>query len=254
MITDGGTALPGYLKFLAVARVSSKDIVASLVVDSRDNPEQYQNTVMEVLGAPGFAGKVTAGARYRLAGDVNAFNFTIDQEQRVYVLISALEYPERLAFQLINEMIPKFQQEFGAAALTSPAKGLDGKARKMFQTLVEQYNDPARMDKLARVQKQVDDTTSRMGASLNQMLANIDKAQDIEESSNQLRSQADMFQRQSTTLRRQELWKKYQTTAMIVCFVLVVILLLIVAFAGPRSAPAPSPTTPPTGTSPPSSG
>ena len=144
----------------------------------------------EVLSAPDFSNKVSSGARYRLVGDVNAFNFTTDQEHRVYIVISAFDYPERLVFPMINELVLKFKAEFGPQSLTCPAGALDGKAKKLFQALTEEYDDPTKRDKLAQVQAQVQGVKLTMGKNLDNMLKNIDKAKDIEESSAQLQAQA----------------------------------------------------------------
>lgn len=144
----------------------------------------------EVLAAPDFSNKVSAGARYRLVGDVNAFNFTTDAEHRVYIVISAFDYPERLVFPMINELVLKFKQEFGPQSLSCPAGALDGKARSMFKALADDYDDPTKRDKLAQVQAQVQGVKLTMGKNLDNMLKNIDKAKDIEESSAQLQAQA----------------------------------------------------------------
>ena len=54
-----------------------------------------------------------AGSRYRLVGDINAFNFTLDNQQRVYIVITAKDYPERLVFDMINQFIPSFKKDCG---------------------------------------------------------------------------------------------------------------------------------------------
>jgi len=143
-----------------------------------------------VLSAPDFSNKVSAGARYRLVGEVNAFNFTTDAEHRVYIVISAFDYPERLVFSMINELVVKFKQELGPQSLTCPAGALDTKARKLFQAMTDDYDDPTKRDKLMQVQAQVQGVKLTMGKNLDSMLKNIDKAKDIEESSHQLQAQA----------------------------------------------------------------
>lgn len=164
--------------------------MASYTASKGDNPEQYHTAVREVLSAPDFSNKVSPGARYRLVGDVNAFNFTTDPEQRVYIVISAFDYPERLVFPMINELVLKFKQEFGPSSLNCPAGALDGKAKSLFKALADDYEDPTKRDKLAQVQAQVQGVKLTMGKNLDNMLKNIDKAKDIEESSAQLQAQA----------------------------------------------------------------
>lgn len=140
-----------------MARAADRTIVASYVAKKGDyNTEQYFNAVNEVLSASDFQSKVTPGSRYRLVGEVNTFNFTTDSQQRIYIVITVASYPERIIFPMIlNEMIPKFKSEFGEKSLTAPASSLDKACARLFQKLVEEYDDPAKKDKVAMVQQQV---------------------------------------------------------------------------------------------------
>lgn len=232
MISDG-VRTKGNIKFVAVGRALNRDVVASLTVGKNDSSEQYHTAVREVLSAPDFSNKVSSGARYRLVGEVNAFNFTTDPEHRVYIVISAFDYPERLVFSMINELVIKFKQELGPQSLTCPAGALDSKARKLFQVLADEYDDPTKRDKLMQVQAQVQGVKLTMGKNLDSMLKNIDKARDIEESSAQLQAQAAKFDEQAKTLKRRELCRKWQTTFAIVFFLALVVTVLVVALVGP---------------------
>jgi len=234
MLTDG-VRKSGNIKFVAVGRALNRDVVASYTVNKNDAAEQYHTAVREVLSAPDFSNKVSSGARYRLVGDVNAFNFTTDPEHRVYIVISAFDYPERLVFPMINDLVLKFKQELGPQSLSCAAGALDSKAKKIFQALAEEYDDPTKRDKLAQVQAQVQGVKLTMGKNLDNMLKNIDKAKDIEESSAQLQAQAAKFDEQAKTLKRRELCRKWQTTAGIVIFLLIIITVVVVAFVGPVS-------------------
>ncbi len=87
---------------------------------------------------------------------MNAFNFTTDSQQRVYIIITVTSYPERLVFPLIlNEMIPKFKAEFGEKSLTAQASSLDKACSRLFQKLVEDFDDPGKKDKVIMVTQQV---------------------------------------------------------------------------------------------------
>lgn len=150
--------------------------------------------VREVLSAPDFSKKVTPGARYRLVGvgDVNAFNFATDPEQRVYIVISHQDYPERLVFSLINDLINAFKAEYGTQSLNCPAGQLDSKCKKLFQSLIDEYDDPTKRDKILNVQHQIQGVKEIMNRNLDSMLKNIETATDIEESSKKLQDQAAM--------------------------------------------------------------
>ena len=153
----------------------------------------YAKQVREVLSAPDFTNKVLSGARYRLTGEVNAFNFTVDAHNRVYIVISALDYPTRLVFSMINALVIRFRSEFETQSLSCVSGALNTSARKLFQTLIGEYDDPTKLDKLSIVQDQVYDVTRSIAKNVDGLLRNIDKASDIERTSISLGHSAEMW-------------------------------------------------------------
>ena len=116
-----------------------------------------------------FSKKVSAGARYRLVGELNAFNFVRD-DARIYVAITTQAYPERLVFPLLNELIPKWKAEVGDKSGSAPANSLDRASAKLFAKIVSEYDDPAKKDKLAQVQQQVQDVKLTMHRNIDGMV------------------------------------------------------------------------------------
>jgi len=244
----------GNVLFLGVARVKDKALVACLAPQRGQVEDAFLPQVREVLGAPDFSRKIQPGARVRLAAGFNAFSFTSDEQQRVYMVITTNEYPERLAFKMLNELVLRFK-DLAAAALTCQPGALDGKAKKIFQGLVSEWDDPTKVDKLSLVQEQVQGVTQQMQTNVGQMMRNVDMASGIEAKSKELEESAVIFNKQSSTLRRMEQCRNYKYTAMIVCVVVLVVVILVLslvlpaqqahAAAAPAPAPAPSPTPPP---------
>lgn len=114
------------IKFIAIARAQDNVVVCSHATDSNTNG---RDSLAEVLNAPDFAGKVQAGQRYRLTGDFNTFNFSTDTSKLVYIVITAKDYPERVVFPMINELMSKFKDS-SAKAQTCGEGGLDRKCKK----------------------------------------------------------------------------------------------------------------------------
>jgi hypothetical protein len=231
------------------ARAGDKVLVASHAVQRGEAEDKYLPSVREVLAAPDFARKVQPGARYRLtSGGSNAFNFTADGQQIIYMVITLAEYPERLVFQMINELVVRFS-DLAPAAKTCAAGGLDSKARKIFSQLAWQYDDPTQVDKLSVVQEQVYGVQKQMAQNVDQMIRNIDTASNIETKSRDLQESAQLFNRTSVALKRAELCRKYKITACLVLAVVVLILVIVLSLFGPQiatAAAAPSPGTSPT--------
>ena len=116
--------------YIAVARATDNVIVASLA--QPDAEKAAVKKLREVLDAPDFSYKVTPNSRYRLTGDKLDFNFVVDKEKRVYVVITKCNYPERVAFAMLNEMMKQFRAQCGERSLSVGANGLSRKMKHFF--------------------------------------------------------------------------------------------------------------------------
>jgi len=218
------------IKYVAVARSTDQVTVASYMPEKGDhNSDQYLNAVQEVLSAPDFQYKVTPGSRYRLVGDINAFNFTTDAQQRVYIVITSIDYPERLVFPMINDIIPAFKQDFGDKALTCEANALNKKTESMFSKLVEEYDDPAKKDKLSAVIAKVEDVKLTMHSNIDGMLRNIDHTEQVEKTTSKLHEQAKLFDQQARTIKKQEQWKNMKMMLVIGGISAIVLIIIIIS-------------------------
>jgi len=225
----------GNIKFVAVARISDKVIIASYAAVKGDyNIEQYQSAINEVLGAPDFERKVTAGSRYRLVGDINAFNFTTDG-QRIYVVITVTDYPERLVFPMINDFIPQFRAAHEEKSLICVADALSSKCQRMIGKLVDDYDNPGKKDKVSQVQQQVNDVKTTMHKNIDGMLRNLDKSSKIEEDTKRLQDQASKFDSQARTLKNRERWKSIKLSIAIGLVILIILIVIIVSFLPPST-------------------
>lgn len=230
--TGASAAASGNIKFVAVGRASDGELAAAYVAQKGDyEVDKYHNACREVLGAPDFQYKVTPGSRYRMVGDLMAFNFTTDVQQRVYIVITVANYPERLVFPMINELIPQFKQEFGDRALTCEKGALNKKVESMFSKLVKEYDDPSQKDKLSQVANKVEDVKLTMHSNIDSMLRNIDKSEQIETDTQRLQDQARLFDKQAATLKRREQWKNMRLSLIIGGIILLILIILIVYLA-----------------------
>ena len=184
-----------------------------------------------MLKAPDFQYKVTPGSRYRLVGDVNAFNFTTDNQSRVYIVITATTYAERLAFPMINELLRTFKDAHGDRSLHCAEQALSKKCAAQFKALCDDYEDPTRKDKVAAVAAQVDDVKLTMHKNIDGMLSNLEKSSKIEEDTKRLQDQAKLFDKQARTLKRREQCKNWKLTA-IIGFLILLIFIIILWSAG----------------------
>lgn len=193
------------------------------------NIASYESSVKEVLEAPDFQFKVTQGSRYRLVGEVNAFNFTIDDKQIVYICITTIKYPERLVFPMLKELSPKFQEACGDKIAAATPNQLSKKCEPIFLKLVKEYDDASKKDKLSSVMSKVEDVKLSMHNNIDGMLRNLDQTERVEKTTAKLHEQARLFDSQARTIKRQEQWKNMKLTLMIGGIAVLILILLVIA-------------------------
>eukprot|EP00924_Labyrinthula_sp_SR-Ha-C_P008945 augustus_masked-scaffold_2-processed-gene-7.1-mRNA-1 protein AED:0.17 eAED:0.19 QI:0/-1/0/1/-1/1/1/0/228 len=218
------------LKYVAVARSSDQVIIASYVADKNDlNRSSYLSSVEEVLKAPDFQYKVSQGSRYRLSGEVNAFYFTIDNNQLVYACIAAMNYPERLVFPMLNKIASEFSTSLGQRSLTAGTDELSKSSEKIFAKNLSEYEKPEDKDKLSSVMSKVEDVKMTMHDNIDGMMRNLDHSEQVEQTTAKLHEQAKIFDSQARTIKRQEQWKNIKLSLIIGGIALLVLILIIVS-------------------------
>jgi len=219
--------MSGNVKYIAVARATDNAIVASYVQRGDSDEKGYVKALNDVLAAPDFSFKVTPNSRYRLTGDMNAFNFVVDKEKRVYVVITGTSYPERVAFLLLQDIMKRFKSDCGERSLSCGAGALNRKCNATFAKFATEYNDPKSKDKVLAVQSQVDDVKLTMHKNIDGMLSNLEKTSKIEEDTKRLQDQARLFDKQATKLKRRECWKSWKLTLIVGLLICLLIGLII---------------------------
>ena len=133
MSRDGSGRDQGTVLYAAVARFDpNATVVLTSYVPSRRGSD-YRASVSEVTAAPGFESKIQDGNRYRLVGSKSAFNFVPGNAQRgnstghrlLFILVTNVEYPERVAFDCIG----KIRKAFTEASLRDIETASEGQVR-----------------------------------------------------------------------------------------------------------------------------
>eukprot|EP01066_Platyproteum_vivax_P020723 Platyproteum_vivax@DN8658_c0_g1_i1.p1 len=140
------------------------------------------------------------------------------------------DYAERHAFALIGEMIAVVQTAETKDKVMVSTLGSSGlkNYKKNFKELLDKYQTPAKFDKTADVQQKVDDVKGVMEDNVRKILDNNANLEDMQERSENLRNQANQFQRGAGDLRRQMWLRQLKLKILLGVVVLALVLYLVV--------------------------
>jgi hypothetical protein len=134
---------------VAIIRYTDKTVVAHVSVSN----DVTKEGVRELIASNG---NCQEGKRYSAIGESQSIHYTLDQNGRIYGMVTEPKYSARVAFAALEELIGNCQKEFGYRIAAATEGSLSKTARPILQDWIEKYSSPANFDKLTAVQEKVD--------------------------------------------------------------------------------------------------
>ena len=105
------------------------------------------------------------------------------------------EYPARVAFVMLGQLLDEYTQQHGDSwkQVTTPESVPFPPAEQYLQ----KYQNPAEADKVTKIQKDLDETTSILHKTIDSVLERGVKLDNLVEKSNDLSAQSKMFYKQA---------------------------------------------------------
>ena len=97
------------------------------------------------------------------------------------------------------------------------------------QAVLEKYSKPESFDKLAQAQNNVDGLKVDMQQNVNKLLEKQDDLNTLEEQTNELRGNAEAFDKNAKDLEREMFWRKIKYAAIIAAIVIAIILIIVLS-------------------------
>lgn len=206
--------------FVGIARKNFNDalIIASYAYHTETNID----IVRQVLEDP--KAYIEPGKHYVFSvGGAMQWHIISDDAGLIYILIAALNYPQRQSLQLLDELKVNFSEKCDhLKALNSKERALDDVCKSMLVSLCRKYDNLVQIDKIADLSAKVDSVKLVMQENIDIALQNCVKIESLEEAAEQLSAQAGAFSRNATALKRKVCWKtmQFKIIAVVLCLFL----------------------------------
>eukprot|EP01029_Cantina_marsupialis_P019970 TRINITY_DN4654_c1_g1_i1.p1 TRINITY_DN4654_c1_g1~~TRINITY_DN4654_c1_g1_i1.p1 ORF type:complete len:222 (+),score=59.62 TRINITY_DN4654_c1_g1_i1:142-807(+) len=205
------------VKFVAIARSEDRKIIVSHIQNPSDpDGSKYTKSITDVLNAPAWA-SVKVDGKLSLNCEPNTFHLTADDRKNAFVVVTNMDYPTRLVFQMIKDMQKAYKERKNGDNVDVK------KLRKDFQALSEQYNNPASIDKISKIRDKVDNAKGVMQDNLKLALKNTENIDNLGNKAEDLNQRANMFKGQAVHLKRKMQWRYYKLQCLTFLLVFVVV-------------------------------
>jgi len=188
------------LPFLAVGRVKDATTLASHSdTETVQQREQTEEIFKKLLAAA--RQKLKPGQRTRLQWNDGSVCCLMDQQGTLLycVVTSFMEYPERFAYQLLQELMGAVQK-LGSADDASE-NGLTDALQKNMQELLEKYEDPGNFDQTQQALDKVNVVKSVMQENIRQATETGRNVQDLQSKSGKMADSAKLFKQTGENVR-----------------------------------------------------
>jgi len=218
----------GNVRFVAVMCPEKELKIASYLYYTADTNTSKYDRMLKVLVKADNPSIDRNSFKVEDAGLVTYCVEIVDGLRMLHIVVTALDYPERLANQLAEKLRTAFSQKFKAQYGTAGEDQLSKSAKKCFEPICSQFDDPTAADKVAAVQKQAEAVSAVMADNVKVMLDNQGKLEEVEDKSHALKENAKAFKKSSTELKNQQWWRNIKFTIALAALVIVLIIAIVV--------------------------
>jgi synaptobrevin homolog YKT6 len=117
------------------------------------------------------------------------------------VMITDHSYPQRVAFQVLNQILDEFIQRYPRNHWSLPASGAPTTSPvtipvtpfPALKTFMQKYQDPHEADAILKVQRDIDETKVILHKTIESMLARGEKLDNLVDKSERLSAQSKAF-------------------------------------------------------------
>ena len=148
------------------------------------------------------------------------FYFLITQPNLLFIVLVDEKYPERLVFQMID----KIKEEKVLEMINEETKELNAQGIEAIKFIVDSYQEPANINKIADIQKDIDEIKVQMNDNIKKQVSGMDDVQNLEEKSNQLKSDTAEYANNANDLKKETCIQSWKLTIIIVALIVLVAL------------------------------
>jgi len=160
--------------------------------------------------------------RNKVVGTEGNYYFTITPSNTFYLILTETDYPQRQAFQLIEDMSKE-----NIHLLVDEKGELSKIGKQSLKNLVDSYQSGE--SKISGVQRDIEDIKIEMNENVKKVVSNLEDAEGLKIRSDKIKDNSKEFAKQSSALKRATCWQNCKWTIILSLLLLGVILIIVLS-------------------------
>ena len=161
--------------------------------------------------------------RNKIVSKGEIFYFILTQTNLIFLVLVEEKYPERLVFQMIENI----KEENIPLMVNDETKELNTQGRQAIKQLVEKYKDKNNFNKIAEIQKDVDEIKVQMKENIKKQVDSMEDVNKLEEKSANLKMQTADYANNANTLKKVTWWQNCKLTIIIAVIIIAIVLAIV---------------------------
>ena len=161
--------------------------------------------------------------RNKIVSKGEIYYFIMTQTNLIFLVLVEEKYPERLVFQMIENI----KEENITLMVNDETKELNPQGRQAIKQLVEKYQDQKNFNKIAEIQKDVDEIKVQMKENIKKQVDSMEDVNKLEEKSANLKMQTADYANNANTLKKVTWWQNCKLTIIISVIIIGIVLAIV---------------------------
>ena len=164
--------------------------------------------------------------RNKITSKNENYYFTFCKPDLIYILLANNQYPERYVFELIH----KVNDENIPSMVNDETRELNPSGRQQLKALIENYQNPANINKIAEIQNDVNSLKVDMKKNINKMVESVDDVNELQNKSEQLKLETQDYKQNANEVRRITWWQNFKwwiILGLVVLFLIIIIIMIV---------------------------
>jgi len=161
--------------------------------------------------------------RNKITSKDENYYFTFCKPDLIFIILANNNYPERYIFELIQ----KINEDNIPSMVNDETRELNPTGRQALKQLIDIYQEPKNINKIADIQSDVDSIKIDMKKNINKMVESVDDVNTLQNKSEALRLESNDFKKSSAEVRRITWWQNFKLWIILGCIVLILLIIII---------------------------
>ena len=153
----------------------------------------------------------------------NKYYFSLFEPNIVFIVYAYAIYPEKLIFGMFDEV----RNENVLSMINEETKELNPSGRQCLKQIIEKYQEKEKIDKIASIQKGVDDAKIEVKKNINKMVENVDDIETLEDQSKQLSVASEDYLNSAEEIKNITIWQNFKLWIIIFSVILFIFIIIL---------------------------